>query len=125
MTVRVSERVLLTREGKRPCGYFATGGRVLDNCAKAALDDLAVRMKNDARLQAKIIGYTDGSRYETSLKNLGERRAKAVSAYLEKKGVDPSRLVVVDEGANNPVGDNKTAAGRKLNRRVEIELTAR
>jgi outer membrane protein OmpA-like peptidoglycan-associated protein len=125
MTVRVSERVLLTREGKRPCGYFATGGKVLDNCAKAALDNLAVRMNNDPRLQAKVIGYTDGSRYETSLKKLGEQRAKAVSAYLEKKGVDASRLVVVNEGANDPVGDNKTAAGRKLNRRVEIELTAR
>jgi outer membrane protein OmpA-like peptidoglycan-associated protein/opacity protein-like surface antigen len=125
MTVRVSERVLLTREGERPCGYFATGGRVLDNCAKAALDDLAVRMKNDPRLQAKVIGYTDGSRYESSMKTLGERRAKAVSAYLEKKGVDASRLTVVNEGANNPVGDNKKAAGRKLNRRVEIELTSR
>jgi outer membrane protein OmpA-like peptidoglycan-associated protein len=125
LTVRVSERVLLTREGKRPCGYFATGGKLLDNCAKAALDNLAVRMKNDARLQAKVIGYTDGSKYETSLKTLGELRAKAVSAYLEKKGVDATRLAVVNEGTNNAVGDNKTAAGRKLNRRVEIELTAR
>ena len=79
-----------TREGKRPCGYFTTGGRLLDNCAKAALDNLAVRMKNDARLQAKIIGYTDGSKYETSLKTLGELRAKAASATLEKKGVDAS-----------------------------------
>jgi len=79
-----------TREGKRPCGYFTTGGRLLDNCAKAALDNLAVRMKNDARLQARIIGYTDGSKYETSLKTLGELRAKAASAYLEKKGVDAS-----------------------------------
>jgi outer membrane protein OmpA-like peptidoglycan-associated protein len=125
MTVRVSERVLLTREGKVPCGYFATGSRVMDNCAKAALDDLAVRMKNDPRLFARIIGYTDGSKSEGSQKTLGEKRAKVVSAYLEKKGVDASRLTVVDEGANNPVGDNKTAAGRKLNRRVEIELTAR
>jgi len=125
MTVRVSERILLTKEGKRPCGYFATGGRTLDNCAKAALDNLAVRMKNDPRLQAKVIGYNDGSKYETSMKTLGERRAKAVSDYLEKKGVDASRLTVVDEGANNLVGDIKTAEGRKLNRRVEIDLTAR
>jgi outer membrane protein OmpA-like peptidoglycan-associated protein len=125
MTVRVSERVLLTREGKRPCGYFASGGRILDNCAKAALDNLAVRMNNDPRLQAKIIGYTDGSKYETSQKTLGERRAKAVSAYLETKSVDASRLTIINEGANNPAGDNKTVAGRQLNRRVEVELTSR
>jgi len=125
MTVNVSERVLLTRDGEKPCGYFGSGSRILDNCAKAALDDLATRMKNNPRLYARIMGYTDGSGYEASLKTLGERRAKIVSEYLENKGVDPSRLTVVDEGANNPVGDAKTAAGRKLNRRVEIELTSR
>jgi len=125
MTVNVSERVLLTRDGEKPCGYFGSGSRVLDNCAKAALDDLATRMKNEPRLYARIMGYTDGSGYEASLKTLGERRAKIVSEYLENKGVDPSRMMVVDEGANNPVGDAKTAAGRKLNRRVEIELTSR
>jgi outer membrane protein OmpA-like peptidoglycan-associated protein len=119
MTVNVSERLSITKE---KCGYFAVGGTRVDNCAKAILDDLAVRMKNDPKLVANVIGYTDDSRYEKSRKALGERRAKAVAAYLEKQGVEASRLTVTDGGANNPVGDNKKAAGRKLNRRVEIEL---
>jgi len=118
MTVNVSERLSITKD---KCGYFAPGGARVDNCAKAILDDLAIRMKNDPKLRANVIGYTDSS--ETGRKGLGEKRAKAVAAYLEKQGVEASRLSITDGGANNPVGDNKKAAGRTLNRRAEIELT--
>jgi outer membrane protein OmpA-like peptidoglycan-associated protein len=122
MTVNVSEKVSITKDN---CGYFKEGAARVDNCAKAILDDIAVRMKNDSKLHANVIGYTDGSSFEKSRKNLGEKRAKAVADYLEKQGVETSRMTVTDGGANNPVGDNKTAAGRKLNRRVEIELAVK
>jgi outer membrane protein OmpA-like peptidoglycan-associated protein len=122
MTVNVSERLSVTKE---KCGYFAVKGARVDNCAKAILDDLAVRMKNDPKLKANVIGYTDGSKTEAGVKGLGEKRAKAMVEYLEKQGVESSRLTATDGGANNPVGDNKTADGRTLNRRVEIELSVR
>ncbi len=125
MTVNVTEKIVLVCGGKTRGGNFAPGGTHVDNCAKAMLDDLATRMKNDPQLFANVIGYTDGSRLEKSRKALGERRAKAVVQYLVKKGVDASRLTATDGDANNPIGDNKTAAGRKQNRRVEIELTVR
>jgi len=110
---------------KDKCGFFAIGKARVDNCAKAILDDLALRMKNDPKLRANVIGYTDDSRSEKSSKALGEKRAKAVADYLQKQGVESSRLTITDGGANNPVGDNKKAAGRTLNRRVEIELSVR
>jgi outer membrane protein OmpA-like peptidoglycan-associated protein len=116
MTVNVSERLSVTKE---KCGYFAPGGARVDNCAKAILDDLAVRMKNDPKLRANVIGYTDSREG----KKLGEKRAKAVAAYLEKQGVESSRMTITNGGVNNPVGDNKKTSGRKLNRRVEIELS--
>jgi outer membrane protein OmpA-like peptidoglycan-associated protein len=122
MTVNVSERISVTKD---KCGYFAIGKARVDNCAKAILDDLAVRMKNDPKLRANIIGYTDDSNTEKRAKALGEKRAKAVSDYLQKQGAEASRLTVTDGGPNNPVGDNKKAAGRTLNRRVEIELAVR
>ncbi len=122
MNVNVSERLSVTKE---KCGYFAPGKDRVDNCAKAILDDLAVRMKNDPKLTTNIIGYTDDSRLEKRQKNLGEKRAKAVADYLAKQGVDSSRLKTTDGGTNNPVGDNKKEAGRNLNRRVEIEITVR
>jgi OOP family OmpA-OmpF porin len=59
------------------------------------------------------------------MKALGEKRAKAVADYLAKKGVDPSRLSTNDGGTSKPIGDDKTEAGRKLNRRAVIELVVR
>ncbi len=123
MTVNVSERVGLTSEGKRgTAGGFAPGSARVDNVAKAALDDIAVRMQNDPRLRANIIGYTDSTRRD---RGLGIKRAQNVANYLKGKGVEESRLTVTDGGTDNPIGDNKTVAGRKQNRRVEIELSPR
>ncbi len=104
---------------------FAPGSFRLDNVAKALLDDVATRMNNDPKLVAGITGYTDGSKRETSMKTLGAKRAKAVADYLAKKGVDPSRLSTNDGGTSKPIGDDKTEAGRKLNRRAVIELQVR
>ena len=105
-------------------GFAATSFR-LDNVAKALLDDVATRMNSDPKLVAGITGYTDGSKRETSMKALGAKRAKAVADYLAKKGVDPSRLSTNDGGTSKPIGDDKTEAGRKLNRRAVIELQVR
>jgi len=121
MMLNVSEVLSVTKDD---CGYFGYNRNRVDNCAKAILDDLAVRMNNEPQLRANIIGYVDG-RYEVSNPTLGERRAQAVADYLEQKGVESSRLTVTNGMANNQVGDLETSAGRKLNRRVEIELTVR
>jgi len=119
MTVNVSEKIVLP-------GFLPSGYRI-DNVMKAALDDLALRMKNDTRLTANIIGYTDGSRGEASAygKKLGQKRADAAVKYLTKKGADASRLKATDGGSKNQVADPKTAAGKKKNRRLEIEISAR
>jgi outer membrane protein OmpA-like peptidoglycan-associated protein len=115
MTVNVSEKLTF--------GPFAHGSARVDNVMKAALDDLATRMKNDSRLKANIIGYNEGTKAEP--KKIGELRAKAVAEYLKKKGVEESRLTITDGGGANPIGDAKQSAGRKQNRRVEVELAVR
>ena len=122
MTVNVSERIVVAKDN---CGYFtANGGTRVDNCAKAILDDLAVNMRNNSSLRANVFGYTDNSRTETANKGLGEARAKAVAAYLQERGIDSSRIQITDGGTGS-FGDNATAAGRTLNRRVEIEIAPR
>ncbi|MDH5276396.1 MAG: OmpA family protein, partial [Gammaproteobacteria bacterium] len=54
---------------------------------------------------------------------LSERRAQSVADYLASKGISRDRLQVVGRGESEPIGDNKTADGRALNRRVVARRT--
>ena len=53
---------------------------------------------------------------------LSERRAESVKKYLVQKGLDQQRLTVQGYGEEQPVADNTTIEGRKMNRRVEFEV---
>jgi OOP family OmpA-OmpF porin len=53
---------------------------------------------------------------------ISEIRANAVKSYLVGKGIQPSRIMALGHGAQKFIASNKTAEGRRMNRRVEIEL---
>ncbi len=72
----------------------------------------------DAKLN--VTGYTDSIGTDAYNQKLSERRAASVKAELVKKGVAADRIAAEGKGEANPVADNKTKAGRALNRRVEI-----
>lgn len=84
--------------------------------------DFSAKYK-DANLQ--VTGYTDSHGSAKLNQKLSEKRAESVKAFLVKKGVAASRISTKGEGAANPVGDNKTEAGRAKNRRVEIRSVVR
>jgi outer membrane protein OmpA-like peptidoglycan-associated protein len=94
----------------------------VNNVAKAVLDNVAVQMKNNPQLRASVAGYTDGSKREARVKDLGLKRAQSVAEYLVSKGIDASRLTSTDGGVST-IGDSKTDAGRKENRRAQILLS--
>jgi len=71
----------------------------------------------------KITGHTDSSGKPEYNQKLSVKRAEAVRAYLVSLGVDASKLEVAGMGEDKPIADNKTAAGRAKNRRVEVEVT--
>ncbi len=72
----------------------------------------------DAQLESS--GHTCDIGTEEYNQKLSERRADSVKNYLVKKGVAAERITAVGYGESKPMADNKTRAGRELNRRVEV-----
>ena len=71
-----------------------------------------------------VKGYTDSTGSAKVNNPLSEKRAAAVKEQLVASGVPSGSISVVGMGDANPIGDNKSAAGRAQNRRVEVEVTA-
>lgn len=67
-------------------------------------------------------GHTDSVGSVKYNQGLSERRANSVKQYFVKKGVDASMIQAIGYGKLHPRYDNKTAEGRKMNRRVEIKF---
>lgn len=57
---------------------------------------------------------------ETMSVKFSEQRAQAVATYFEAKGIDPSRIIVIGNGNQNPITDNTTEDGMQANRRTDI-----
>lgn len=102
--------------------FFDFDKAVLKPEGKAKLDDVASKVK-DINLEVVIaVGHTDSIGSDAYNQKLSVRRAEAVKAYLVSKGIAKDRVYTEGKGKKQPVADNKTAAGRAQNRRVEIEV---
>ena len=71
-------------------------------------------------LKLQIEGYTDSIGSDEYNQTLSEKRAESVRDYLVSSGVSMNNVAAEGLGKADPVADNSTAAGRKLNRRVEM-----
>ena len=70
-----------------------------------------------------VEGFTDSTGADAYNQTLSTDRADAVRVALLAQGIATTRVVSRGYGKANPVGSNDTAAGRQLNRRVEIVLS--
>ncbi len=102
--------------------YFATGSAKLLATSNASLNEVAKILQTDQDLKLDISGHTDNTGKADKNQVLSENRAKSVYDYLLKKGVAEARLKSAGFGQDQPIADNKTAAGRSKNRRVEMQL---
>ncbi len=102
---------------------FVTGSARLQSKSNKGLNEVAQIMNENPEMQLSIDGHTDNVGNDASNQKLSEARAASVKAYLISKGVDESRVTSAGHGETMPVADNKTAAGRQKNRRVELKLS--
>lgn len=109
-------------------GIVVTLGDVLFDSGQAQLHDnggrsvtrLADFMKRYPLRQASIEGFTDSIGSAASNLDLSDRRAQAVKAALVGMGIGAERIVTRGHGEEQPLAGNDTAAGRQMNRRVEV-----
>ncbi|HTI60570.1 OmpA family protein [Mucilaginibacter sp.] len=104
---------------------FDTGKADLKPAAKTNLQNLAGSLQKNNATNVLVIGHTDSQ--EGSGANdivLSKQRASAVKNYLAANSIDTLRLTTMGKGETEPIADNKTAAGRAQNRRVEIVIIA-
>jgi outer membrane protein OmpA-like peptidoglycan-associated protein len=74
-------------------------------------------------LKLQVEGHTDSIGSDEYNVQLSEKRADSVRAYLVSNGVRPDSVSAQGFGKADPVADNSTAAGRKLNRRVDMVVS--
>ncbi|MFK0380205.1 DotU family type IV/VI secretion system protein [Pandoraea sp. NPDC090278] len=102
---------------------FPSGKADVPPALARQLDQLAAMLAStDA--QVTVVGHTDEALapHGTQASNfaLSESRAIAVGRYLQKRGIVSKRIAIIARGASDPVENNRTEAGKALNRRIEI-----
>lgn len=103
--------------------FFSTSSYKLLAKSFKSLNEVVQVMKDNPTYKIAIDGYTDNTGNADKNQVLSENRANSVRDYLVKNGIDESRITSTGHGINDPIADNKTAAGRAKNRRVEMKLT--
>ncbi len=86
------------------------------------LDRVAAVMVENLDMEIVVKGHADTSGPPPYNKNLSELRANSVKKYLVAKGISPLRIQTIGMGEQNPLKPNTSWAGRRANRRVEIEV---
>ena len=90
--------------------------------ADRALNDVAQLIKAYQSRSVRVEGHTDSVASDEYNQSLSERRAGSVADWFAKHGIERSRLAAAGFGEKKPMTTNDTAAGRQLNRRVEVVI---
>jgi outer membrane protein OmpA-like peptidoglycan-associated protein len=88
--------------------------------SEKTLREILAVLQAQPSLKLLIAGHTDSTNTDAHNLRLSQQRADAVVLWLVTHGVAPLRLTARGFGKSQPVADNATAAGRALNRRVEL-----
>ncbi|MDD5308512.1 MAG: OmpA family protein [Deltaproteobacteria bacterium] len=86
------------------------------------LDIVAKVLNGNKSVRVTIEGHTDDKGNAVHNRDLSKRRADSVKRYLVDKGVAANRMETAGYGPDRPISNNKTAAGRAQNRRVEFVI---
>ncbi|MCJ7558102.1 MAG: OmpA family protein [Gammaproteobacteria bacterium] len=101
---------------------FGVGSAELSDQAAKQLEGCARVFTNYDLSLLEISGHTDNTGSEQINRQLSEHRARSVAELLQASGLDPMRMVVEGRSDTQPLEDNASPEGRRINRRVEIRV---
>ncbi|MDD5177198.1 MAG: OmpA family protein [Sterolibacterium sp.] len=112
-------------------GMLITLGDVLFDTNHAQLKSGGLRnlqklgdfLKRYPQRTVMIEGFTDSTGGNIRNMELSDQRAASVRTAMLDMGIASERITSRGYGESYPVADNKTSAGRQLNRRVEIIIS--
>lgn len=104
---------------------FDTDSATLQPQSTEQLNNVAAILKAYPAVHLTIGGYTDNTGDPAHNLKLSQERANSVVAQLAAMGIASDRMVAKGYGDQHPVGDNSTAEGRALNRRISMLVTAK
>jgi general secretion pathway protein A len=102
--------------------YFKHNSNELPDQSFETLNKIAAYMLATPGSSITIKGYTDSTGSYTYNVSVSEFRANTIKTFLVGKGIGAERIKTLGLGPENPIATNETDAGRRKNRRVEIEL---
>ncbi|MCB9550635.1 MAG: OmpA family protein [Myxococcales bacterium] len=103
--------------------YFDTGKASIQARSFNLLNQVALILKANPQItKVRVEGHTDDKGEDAYNRDLSQSRADAVRDYLVAQGVAADRLVPQGFGEERPIADNRSAAGREKNRRVEFNI---
>jgi OOP family OmpA-OmpF porin len=106
--------------------YFEVGKAVIKSESYALLDAVAATLVADPKLALIEIGvHTDERGADTWNREISQKRADAVAAYLASKHVDARRLRAVGYGESRPLDKHHDEKAWAKNRRTEFTILQR
>lgn len=91
--------------------------KALDIFSAAALqhDDIKIQVEGNCATL-----FPQNKKQKSVNYNLSLLRAQVIADYLKSKGIHSDRIVILGNGSDKPLKDNKSPEGRRFNRRVDI-----
>jgi outer membrane protein OmpA-like peptidoglycan-associated protein len=102
--------------------FFGNDSNELSDTAIEKLDRIYEILTHNPEAELMLNGYSDSYGAPSYNQMISEIRANAVKSYLVGKGIKPARMMALGHGSQKFIASNKTREGRRMNRRVEIEI---
>lgn len=100
----------------------------IDDRGRSSLNEWLSELTLDDVETVVLRGHTDSRGPDEANRRASRRRAETVRDFLVESGIDEDRITIVALGEDRPIAPNSKTdgsdypEGRKLNRRVEIEI---